>query len=203
MGIKMSSFNEYVESFFKSLYFFELERADKLIGSLSLPIAIITALLGAASVFLKCYIFQFSFNIIGIIFTLLTAAYIVTLVISIYYAIRVIFCFKWSYIATPSEIATYITKLEAHYKESKEDNIEEKLKFDLVCNLSVQYQEKANNMALRNDARSEYKHRVFKFIIISLSILLLNLGPYIMIKRLQNKSSSVQKIEIINLNKKD
>jgi|GEM_PF-3131650 len=198
----MDKLNDFIEENFKYMYYYELERKENIYSSFSLPVGVTSLLFGIAIYYAQ----GISLAIIDlwtILFIVCYTGFFLSLICTIYFLLRALYKYRYSYLPTPQTIENYVSELRTYHLELKEYNKEnnpietdELLKVDLqevLINLYIKCSERNTN---NNDMKITYRHKSHTSIIASLIFLLISFFPYYIIK---SSNPEIQKVEIINL----
>lgn len=174
-------FTEKLLDFYKELYYFELDRKDKINSYLSFPLAILVLIIGVVSYFLN-NLPSFNINsILSNLFHLFLICLSVNILCSLYYFIKSIYGYGYGYIATATEIDSYIKKLEEYNKEAptkQRENIETAFEELLL----KQYSEYSSINSKNNDTKSRCLHNTSKSLVIALIFIILSSVPFFILK---------------------
>lgn len=201
----MHKLNEYLEENFKYMYYYELERKENIYSSFSLPVGVTSLLFGIAIYYAQ----GLSLAVIDswtIFFIVCYIGFFLSLICTIYFLLRALYKYRYSYLPTPQTIENHVSELKKYYlklKEYNEANIgkntietDELPKADLqevFINLYIKCSEKNT---YNNDLKIAYRHKSHTSIIASLIFLLISFFPYYVIK---SSKPEIQKVEIVNL----
>lgn len=182
-----------IHGFCKEHYFFEADRRHQLTGSLSIPIGVLTVLIGTVLVMVQGM--RMPFNMMDKVQISILSLSAVFMLASIYFLIRSYFNYSYGYIATPEELKHYYDKLIAYYKAINAgvgSNAAEELEEYITC----EYAKYAHRNALNNNQKSYYLHKANGFLVGALITILLSGIPYLI--HIVSAPTNVQKIEIVN-----
>jgi hypothetical protein len=174
----MSQTDDYLESLYKSLHDFELERSDKLDAQISLPTAVVTGLL-AVSAFYMEHFPELEWRPGVVLFTLVLGVYGCFLVLAIYCLIRSYFSHKYDWLPPPEVVQENADGLNAHY-EALEDglDVDERVKADLQREILSVYKTSASFNRHTNIARVGWLHWTTRWIIASIITLVISRPIY-------------------------
>jgi len=108
---------------FKDMYYFELDRKEKLNAKVNLPITIIMLICGAIVYFTRS-INMFGIDLISIFFWILYAGLLISTIITVYYICRSFYDYPYEYIPTASDFEKDINNLQEYYEDPYFDDIE-------------------------------------------------------------------------------
>jgi hypothetical protein len=178
---------------YEKLYFHEIDRRDKIIGRLQLPLAIFVSILSILGVMVRNINYDLEISLIFKYFSCL-AITITTVTFGLYYFIRAFYGHEYKYIPTASETEKYNKELHETYEEFDEG--EELAEGYLSDYLYKDYHECSSANSNVNDNRSEYIHRSNFFIILSIVPLLITFLVFNFAQIDKNNKDKVQKISI-------
>jgi len=181
-----------IHEFYKEHYFFEADRRHQLTSSLSVPIGVLTLLIGAALVMVQGMHRPFSLlEKIQIFFLLMSA---VLILVTIYYLIRSYFNYSYGYIATAEELKKYYDDLKVCYIKSNIgiNNVDA----EVEEYINREYAKYAHRNALNNNQKSYYLHKANGCLVGTLIVVIMSGIPYLI--NSISAPSSVHKIEIVN-----
>jgi len=166
-------------AFHKESYVFEIERKDKLNGSLSFPVGVVALLSGAVSVMAKAVsIPPTSSQKLIIVFLSISG---VCLVIACYYLVRTYWGHPYKYMPYPDELRAYRNKLYHYYISAGEtaSSASSKADEELSDYVIDQYAADTSFNAATNNAKSAILFKANAFIIAALIFVVLNVPPYL------------------------
>ncbi len=158
---------------YKESYNNELARREKLGSEISIPIAIVTLLFGSVT-----YAVGKLEAVTGIFILILLIASLMTLVVSlafaVFYIVRSNYSYVYEYIASSQQMEEYYNKLTDFYKEdiTYESKVEEAFEVYLLNDYCKCNEQNTSN----NDKRSDYLHKARKAIIVALVASTITIG---------------------------
>jgi hypothetical protein len=166
-------------AFHKESYLFEIERKDKLNGSLSFPVGVVALLAGALSVMAKAVSIPLSTNQKLIVIFLSISGF--CLVVACYYLIRTYWGHPYKYVAYPNEFRAYRDKLVQYYVGIGDSDSAAAIKADgeLSDYVLDQYASDATFNAATNNAKSAILFKANSFIIAALVCVVLAVPSYL------------------------
>lgn len=190
----------------KEMYYFEVERKNKLSTSLSIPIGILTFIFGIITFFLRnisCLGYNGWVIIFFCIFFILT---IISLVCAIVFLIRSFYKYKYKYLPMPSDIENDIKNIKEYYKnpyfkDYKKEDIEKLIEIDFFSLFPRYYKQCIKQNINNNDRKSLYLHKTSTAIILIIIFLFLSSIPFNVRYYINQKVEKIQKVEIIKYNK--
>lgn len=148
-----------IREFYKSHYDLELTRKTDLTSALSIPVGILSLLIGGLIIMAKELHVPLSFNEWIIAAAISGSA--LALVVSTYFLVRSLYNFAYGYIATPLEIQQYQAGLVAFHEgagmlapDAKKLAEEETLEY-----VDSEYAKYADRNSKNNDIKSSFLHR--------------------------------------------
>lgn len=190
----MKKAEKIVFNYAKDRYLWEHERKNNINNMISIPLGIITAMFGCIAYFLRNLPIK-SNKIYYIIFTILLALSIVSLIFCIIY-----FClhqvgYKYAYISDPTAIYTFKQKYIENFKEANVKVDNRKIKAEIKKILCDQYI-KASQINIQNN---EKKIRYYRDLILTIIISIIFLSfTYIARMQLSDKAQNPLPIKIEN-----
>ncbi len=155
---------------YKHSYYYELDRRDKIVTNLNLPISIAILIIGSALFLLNSSTLCLA-NMWSMVFLALLFCSVSCIVISVFYIYKALTGYEYKYISLPTEINEYVNqhlKYNDAVSKNKQISTEEaffKLLQDQYCMCST-------INAQHNDARIDYVRRTW----ISLLVTIIALG---------------------------
>jgi hypothetical protein len=141
--------------FVRQLYDFELDRQDKIIGSLSLPFGALTALGGLIGVMMQGFSYQ-HFFMTRFFLTIVVFA-LISYGLSVYFLIRCYFGQFYEYIPRPGELKAYYNELLVYYEKIAGN------KADAAAAFAEYLEDKlikaADRNGRNNDEKSSFRYR--------------------------------------------
>lgn len=188
---------------FKERYYFEHERNTKLTTKLGIPITILTIIFGVITYFLK-NIINFNHDSWSISFYISLGIILLCVALTIYYLIRSYYNYTYAYFPTPQELSNDIENIKNYYKDTyfedyKQKKIKELIENDIDSLILNYYKECSEINVTQNDRKSKYLHKSSSTLIVIIIFLFLSSIPFY---KLYYSNSKIQKIEIINSNRK-
>ncbi len=186
-----NDFLEKLFEFYKDIYFYELERKDKLLQQVGLAIAILTIIGNLIGYFLKGFCLVeflwsdlpfYSCFIVGLIFTVISFWFVVS---SLSYG------FYYGYISTPKEIQNALTQIDSYNETvTGKDVIDGENAF--YINTIDQFTEYADRNFKNNTKRYGYIFWGFRYAIFALIALILAFPGYQLLnKRFPGNATTV------------
>lgn len=172
-----------ISQFFKDAYEFEHQRKDALNARLSLIFTALVVIIGAETYFIN----NINFNptdIFKIIFFILLAMTLISIVFTFYFLCKCLFSFKYRYVSRPNKIINYITDLEI-YNEKSSKSIDINRKIENLLNL--QHSNSASKNRDNNKIKNGYFIRALKAIFVASIFVGLSAIPYYIIKVSESK----------------
>jgi hypothetical protein len=182
-------------------YYFELERKEKINTRLTIPLTIFFFLMGVLGYFLQHIDYGRDTTLL---FALLSFA-IINVIFEAYFLIKILCFYKYAYLAKLSETARYHCDVEKYYgnacfsklsKEDKESCIKKKFE-DYILKSYIKCSDINTS---NNDKKNMYLVRAFYPLFGLIIFLLLAFVPF-SVRR--SKFPEIQKIEVINFNRKE
>lgn len=182
---------------FGKMYYWELERKDKLNMSLALPGGIIVLIVSVIVYFLKSIPLNREGTITIIFFEALILLVISSL-ISIYFLVRAYFGHKIGFIFTTQEISDYHSELTDYYTSISSNSVEDLVLDDLSEELLSQYSIYTDANINTNDRKSGFLHKSIVMLICSLILLLITSVPFYFIYQEDNyfKPKNIQETSV-------
>ncbi len=168
-----------VFEFYKELYFFELDRRDRLNSAVALPVAVLTLIVGAIVYYLDN--FPASDTLAGIIFLVLLGAVMASTSLAIFHLIRGRYNYEYYHLPRTSDIDEYRFDLKKCYEEAGEGisgEFEEAFLDFLIGEFVLAGHVNAGN----NKTKSGELHKSINFIIGALVSLVLRAFPFYLIR---------------------
>lgn len=163
---------EKIMELYKDIYYKELIRKEEIHKNLTIPIGILIALIGAISYFYKQLIFECNFtNVLQIEILIF---FFFSIIVTIYYLIRIFYSYEYKYISDPEEMEKYRNELIEYYKSTL-DNIEENQSFnDFNLFLINQYVQTSTFNIMNNDRKVHFLFLTKRWLIITIISFLLS-----------------------------
>jgi len=195
----MQELNNYLEESSKHIYYSELERKEKIYSSLNLPAGVISLLFGVAIYYAQNIVLT-NLNSYKILFLTFSILFLISLIVSVYFLLKVLYKYTYSYLPTPITLENYTSELKNYYSmiyndKSAKVDLDECVKTDLQEYFIDTYTQCNEINIANNDRKVLYRYRCHVSIIISLVFLAVSFFPYYIIR---SSDPVVQKIEIIN-----
>lgn len=161
--------------FYKEMYYFELQRRDRLASALTLPIGIVVIIVGgllyyvprlpplSADPWIMAFFVTFGLGVLSTI-------------TAVYFLARSAWNHAYGYIPTPSEIEAYRQALVQYYRENP--GVAPGVDTDFESFLSSQFLSHTERNTLSNDRRSAYLHRGLCGILLAIIFLALSIVPF-------------------------
>ena len=148
--------------FLEKQYYYEIDRKFKIYSLINLPLSLIILFSGALIFMQK----NFKPSDKSIYFCIIFSLAIISIIITIYLFIKVLFNYKYKYLPLNEEIKKYSSDLTSYNQGSNE---KEKIDEDKqLYNVLIEYYSDCNtNNTIVNDNRSSYLRRLFISLIIS------------------------------------
>ncbi len=174
----MGQTGDYLESLYKSLHDFELERSDKLDAQINLPTAVVTGLLAVSAFYIEHFP-KLEWRAGVLLFLTALAAYGVCLLAAIYCLIRSYFNHKYDWLPAPEHVQENVEGLQAHY-EALEDglDVDERVKTDIQQEIVNVYKTCGSFNRQTNTRRIAWLHWTTRWIIASIGALIVSRGFY-------------------------
>lgn len=149
----------------KERYNWEHERKNQLNNMISIPLGIITAIVGFIAYFFN-NLPQNRTNLQTFLFYIFFASSIIALINCIRFFYLHQTGYKYAYISDPQDMRNYEDRMKTYYKEQEEKNIDEKIENELNETLYQQYIDGTQ----KNIHNNEKKIRIYRDLIISVLI---------------------------------
>ena len=167
---------------FKDMYYFELDRKEKLNSKVNLPITIIILICGTIVYFTRS-INMFGIDLISIIFWFLYAVLLISTIFTVYYICRSFYDYPYEYIPTASDFEKDINNLQEYYEDPYFEDIEKDKKQELLQNdinrlIADNYKKCIDKNIISNDIKTEYLLRSSAGIIVTIIALILCSIPF-------------------------
>lgn len=182
---------------FKEIYNYELDHKEKINSRITVPIAIITLLVGLA-----VYYFQgfknIKLDVFGVSFFIIYALYITSLVIAIVLTFRAYYNYEYKYLPSPEKLDEYVGEISKYYDDNYEAHFKDKGdKQSLIDNritqkLYIYYKECATQNIEMNKRKLTYLRYVGYTLIIATILAIISIVPY----HLSFQKENVTKVEI-------
>jgi hypothetical protein len=174
----MAATDEYLESLYKGLHEFELERSDKLDAQINLPTAVVTGLLAVSAFYIEHFP-PLSWRPGVILFTLALAAYGGFLLLAIICLIRSYFNHRYDWLPPPEAVQQNVDGLAAYY-EALEDghDVDGRVKADIQHDIVNVYRLSASFNRHTNVTRIAWLHWATRWIIASIVALIVSRAIY-------------------------
>ena len=187
---------------FKDMYYFELDRKEKLNSKVNLPITITILICGAIVYFSKS-INMFGIDLISILFWFFYAGLLISTIITVYYICKSFYDYPYEYIPTASDFENDINNLQEYYEDPYFDDIEKDKKQELLQNdinklIADNYKKCIDKNIISNDLKTEYLLRSSAGIIVTIIALILCSIPFFL---KLNEYSDIHLVEIENIKK--
>lgn len=168
--------------FLKEMYYFEIDRKDKLNSKLTIPLSVTVLLFGIISYFLK-NIFYISTDYTSVIFLFLFFIILVYAIRTVYFLIKSFFRYTYNYLPTASVIDNDIKNVIKYYKSDYFETYDND-KIIVMINTRVEeiiienYIECIDQNILSNDLKNEYISKSVNSIIIMMIVIFITSVPY-------------------------
>ena len=179
----MSNYNNknYIK-FLKEIYYFELDRKDKLNSKLTIPISISIVLFGVLSYFLKNIppVFNDPIWSIFLIFFFFSAVFAIR---SVYFIVRSFLRFTYKYLPSAGVLNSDYQDIYDYYHGEYFDSIETKEKLELIENhideiMRENFIECIDQNIQSNDLKNKYISKSINSIIITMILILVTSIPF-------------------------
>jgi hypothetical protein len=183
-----------MDGFYKEHYFYEINRKQQIVSSLTIPIGILIVLSGAMTLFLRCLTSDGAPVMAA--FRILVSVALASLGMTIYYLIRSYFGFAYDYVSDTQDVLDFEKGLKSYYEKigrgdsASDDALKEVKEF-----VRDQYARCCQINAENNDSRSEFVHRANGFLIMSLVSVIMCAAPYFVTER--NKPDTVYSVKLV------
>ncbi len=180
--------------FYQRNYYFELERRNHLTSTLSIPIGLITVLIGVMSYCIQRFSFDDypDFHSLLFVFSAIFSACFALL--STYFLFRSYHGYQYRYLSDSDDLLSYQKRLLAYYQGKSHGDSDSQTKLDFEAVLIEKYSGGATYNAKNNDTKSMFLHKCNEALLILLvSVLILSLlyfCNYLSSKKLLNPASS-------------
>ena len=151
-------------SIYKEQYYYELQRKDSLARELTLPVGIITFLIGAVTYFTG-KLDKLHPSVPGALYVTLLLFIGVSILFAIYYLIRTNYGHYYEYVPTSRETENYYKQLEDYYKGLKQDS---EIQPSFEKYLIDTYSKCNERNIMSNERKSAYLHNARTAIVIAL-----------------------------------
>ena len=185
-------------------YYKELARKDTINAQLSLPIALILAMIGVVGFFFTnfnprlftepsiatiCFMILFGIALPGLVICLL---------IAICFLKRVFLGLSYGYVPTPKQLSKYTQNLEKYYNQIGARNIDAKIEEDLQRHLINEYSKYTQNNRNQNIRKTYSLTKAKAFITLALVFLIISGLSFVVLQSIDKSThEDIQKIEII------
>lgn len=181
--------------FYKSSYDFEAKRRTEHASALSLPVGVLTIMIGALVVMAKEM--HLPLNVMEQI-------QLVMIVVSIcaggrvaYFLLRSMFNFEYAYAPTPVEIRDYSHKLKNFHRASGKSE-DEAINLAIAESLDYvdgEYAKNADRNGKNNDVKSAFLHKAMEALIVA--IVLVSFAGFVHVVDVVDSPRRIQKIELV------
>ncbi|TRC94398.1 hypothetical protein [Mesorhizobium sp. WSM4305] len=162
---------------YKELYLFELERKDRLTGSISTPVSLIIAVVVAWTYILSLITDPIN-NIKISIFILFSFSFMLV-IFSVIFLINQNFGYKYGYLQTPEKLKRYRLDLEDYFKKFGDQVAGKNSDSEFLTYMVEQFVSHTSRNGKNNDERSGYIYRSNLFL--ALSLLPLGVGYILLV----------------------
>ncbi|MGB4765335.1 MAG: hypothetical protein WBH09_00315 [Rugosibacter sp.] len=186
-----------IRDYYKEHYFLEATRKGELTNALSLPLGILSLLIGGLTVVAKEI--HLPLNNVSVLLLALIAAAAIFILRAVYFLIRSYYNYEYGHVPTPLEIKTYKEGLIAYYVslgDSTEDAIK-KADSEALQHIDSEYAAHADRNAKNNNRKSSFIHNANSSIIGAI-IFTFAVGSTHIVTSIRT-ASGAQKVEIVNL----
>jgi hypothetical protein len=186
-----------IRDYYKEHYFLESTRKGELTNALSLPLGILSLLIGGLMIVAQGI--HLPLNDVAIFLLVLMAVAAIFILRTIYFLIRSYYNYEYGYVPTPLEIKTYKEGLFTYYVslgDSPEDAIK-KADSEALQHVDSEYAAHADRNAKNNNRKSSFIHNANSSLIGAI-IVTLTVGATYIVTSIRTVSGP-QKIEIVNL----
>lgn len=185
----------YLHSFYKEIYFHELNRKDTINARLNFPVALLTLVVGGDWYLLNNFV-PTSNIYLDLPFYGLTFLAFICLVRSAVYLVRCIFGYKYSYIADTQKIDNYKSELVKYNEEIASDS-KINIQGEVINLLTEQFCRCSSINSKNNFLKSTLFQNTLMWLVIATSLLALSTAPFLVVKQFYTQDK-IQKVEIIN-----
>jgi hypothetical protein len=186
-----------IRDYYKEHYFLEATRKNDLTNALSLPLAILSLLIGGLAVVARKI--HVPLDPLAILQLTLMALAVVFILLTVYFFIRSYYNYEYGYVPTPLEIKTYQEKLIAYYISLgvAPDAANQKSKVDVLAHIDAEYAKHADLNAKNNNRKSSFIHNANSSLIVAVILTLAVAATYLVASI--RTASQPEKINIVNL----
>ncbi|MCI4058986.1 hypothetical protein MMK25_24305 [Bacillus cereus] len=186
---------------FKDMYYYELEQKEKINNRITIPIAIITLLVGLAVYYFKG-LPNIETNFWGCIFFVIYGIYILLIFVSIWFIFKAYYNYKYSYLPTPEVIEGDINKIITYYDENYEEffketgSKQELIERDIDETVSSYYIKATSSNIPHNESKLKLLRYAGNTLIIAVFFAAVSIVPY----QIAFKDTKEIKVEVKQLN---
>lgn len=186
-----------VRDYYKEHYFLEATRRNELTNALSIPLGILSLLIGGLTVIARGIHLPLSSTSI-LLLALMTVA-VVFILRTVYFLIRSYYNYEYGYAPTPLEIKTYKEELIAYYLALGEspDAAIQKAESEALQHVDAEYAAHADRNAKNNNRKSSFMHNANSALIGAIIFTLPIVATYLVTSI--RTVPEPQKVEIVNL----
>jgi len=186
-----------IRDYYKEHYFLEATRKGELTNALSLPLGILSLLIGGLMIVAQGI--HLPLNKVAIFLLVLIAIAAIFILRTIYFLIRSYYNYEYGYVPTPLEIKTYKEELYTYYVslgDSPADAVK-KADSEALQHVDSEYAAHADRNAKNNNRKSSFIHNANSSLIGAI-IVTLTVGATYIVTSIRTVSGP-QKVEIVNL----
>jgi hypothetical protein len=185
-----------LRDFYKSHYDLELVRKTDLTAALSIPVGVLSLLVGALVILAKELHFPLSSaETVQAVSLALSAA---ASVASGYFLFRSLYDFAYGYVATPLEVRVYQVKLAAFHEAGlAEPDAKRLAEEETLDYIDSEYAKYADRNSRNNDIKSTYLHRANGAMVTAVFCAVVGAGAYIW--NSIGSPAPIPKVEVINM----
>jgi hypothetical protein len=184
--------------FIRKQYDHEVDRQDRIVASLSLPVGVLTVLGSIMGIVVRGY--SNEFLLLNWVFYPLVTSTAISFAVGMYFLIRAYFGQTYQYLPRLSELAEYEKGLVAYYQETGEDQstAEESARRDFAGYLAGKVVQAASQNAFNNDEKSAFRYRANWAVVAVLLLMIMSGVPYVI-----DQSISTEKVPTVHVDNLD
>lgn len=188
-------FHDHLVEHYKRLYYFELDRKDKINSNVHLPMTIVALSIGAVSFFINNLPSLAANDNWPIIFFFFLSCSVVSIILSVYLIFKTYTGYSYEYVSSTADIDNYVNELQKFNREAgKKTRVDIQEKF--LSLLLKQYCKCATTNSENNDKKAAYFRK--SSISIMVAVVLIGITAFPFFATHYNSSPKVQRIEIVN-----
>lgn len=167
----------------KDMYYYELEQKEKINNRITIPMAIITLLIGLAVFYFK-NLEDIGTNIWGYAFFVIYGIYVLLVLITIYLIFRAYYNYEYAYIPSPDVIETDIKNINRYYDENYEQYFKEKgskqdlIEQDIENIISEYYKKSIHQNIPMNEKKSKLLRYTGNTLLLAICFAAISIIPY-------------------------